>query len=30
MGAFGVQLWDDFLVCKSIVVYVHHLKYPAL
>jgi hypothetical protein len=30
MGRLGVQLWDVFLVCKSVVVYVHHLKYPAL
>jgi hypothetical protein len=30
VGRLGVQLWDVFLVCKSVVVYVHHLKYPAL
>jgi hypothetical protein len=30
MGRLGVQIWDVFLVCKSVVVYVHHLKYPAL
>jgi hypothetical protein len=29
-GAFGVQLWDVFLVCKYAIVYVHHLKYPTL